>query len=185
MDVHLVSCWLCYSMAKAHRSSFGQKISLISRIFPWNDAPDPVIASCYAMLLLIPASAPQVPGQIHTKLLFYTTEPRPVPTWQISIIFKFRWPTGHRLYTMLCVRVCHAFTQVWFQSISKHIVPKDDNHQKRWSDWGEKGQRDVQTKKCVRDKVSDKETAKAVKRRMCYRQVRSLQARVRRVWDVS
>lgn len=101
LDVHLASCWLCYSMAKAQRSSFGQKISHISRIFPWNDAPDPVITSFYAMLLLIPASAPQVPGQIHTKLLFYATEPQPVPTWQISIIFKFRWPTGHRLYAGL------------------------------------------------------------------------------------
>lgn len=84
-------------MAKAHRSSFSQKVSHISRIFPWNDAPDPVITSCYAMLLLIPASAPQVPGQIHMKLLFYACPNLTDLYYFFQVPLTHRSPTVHHV----------------------------------------------------------------------------------------
>lgn len=151
-------------MAKAHWSSFGQKVSYICRIFPWIDAPDPVITTCCAILLLIPVSAPQVPGQSHMKLLFYATEPWPALTWQISIIFLSSADPQVTNCTACFVSEFAMHSQRFGFSQSLNILcQKDDNHQKRRRDWGEKGQGDLQTKKCVWDKVSDKETAKAVK----------------------
>lgn len=62
--------------------------------------------------------------------------------------------------TPCCVSEFAVLSQRFDSSPSPNILcQKDDNHQKRWRDWGEKGQGDVQTKACVRDKVSDKETA--------------------------
>lgn len=92
-----------------------QDFSIDDRIFPVIASRNTTANSCLGL---------KPPGHIHTKLLFYATEPQPVPAWQTSIIFKRRWPTGRRLYARLCTGAERAFTEAWFQSITVHIVPK-------------------------------------------------------------